>query len=657
MSPKPATALIIRILLCLLLFIPAAQAQDHLLKERLLKSDPREVIELEPDGQHALLRTATRGLTSGDIRETPANVQIISARQIKASGARDLYEVLQLVPGIAWGNTTDDVMAIAMHGQWAHDGNWLMLLNGEVMNDNDRGGYAIGQRIPIDNIDRIEIILGPGSISHEAQGVLGTINVITRSADRGSHMLASLRTGHANGPTATTMNMSGAYRLGSDQDISFLVSSHRGNRSNMQGLLADGSMISFADSTAIRSAVFQFQYRWRSIKAFMYFEDEDHQVSDLPYSLRSRGVVIGVKQRTSLGKGFELAWRVKLAEQAPGNRMNTTLPGLMASNTIGQRHSLSAVLTYRPFTWSAIRVGTHAYDQATRFSLRDTGAVFPINGERVLPIRNIAAFAEVNINGKFGSITTGGRFEYNTLAGSALAPKISYTKLLGRFHGKLIHGSGFRFPSAMELAFAPDTATITPLHVTTDEAEIGARVDGNVLFTLNAFRTGLARSGAAGAARTSQGVDVRLNWENGDLTAFAGFGMYVIDDGRTDDLLIPQVHQQRSPVAPAQRAVLMIAWNATPSFTLRARGNWRGPIWTFSMEEDGTIALLDHPEETVLHAGLMYRPKESKVSIDLGVANLLGTPIHLFDPSGFDARPFMLNGREYTCSINYRFGK
>src|SRR5690606_17829996 len=83
---------------------PAAHAQDHLLKERLLKSDPEEVLDMDL-GTTDLLRTATRDLSSRDIREAPANLQIISARQIKASGARDLFEVLQMVPGISWGST------------------------------------------------------------------------------------------------------------------------------------------------------------------------------------------------------------------------------------------------------------------------------------------------------------------------------------------------------------------------------------------------------------------------------------------------------------------------------------------------------------------------------------------------------------------------
>ena len=636
---------------------PAAHAQDHLLKERLLKSDPEEVLDMDL-GTTDLLRTATRDLSSRDIREAPANLQIISARQIKASGARDLFEVLQMVPGISWGSTGNDGLAMAIHGQWAHDGNWLMLLNGEAMNDNDRGGYAIGQRIPIDNIDRIEIILGTGPPSHEEQGVLGTINVITRSSDQGSHALASFRSGYSNGSTATTMNVSGAYRLNGEQEISFLASNHRGNRSNALSLLPNGNEISFADSSGIRSSAFQLQYRWRSIKAFMYFQDEEYQVSSSPWSAHSRDVVFGLKQRTPLGKGFELSWRLKVADQTPGNRVHAPIAEIMAANTDNQRNSAMAMITYKPFTWSAIKIGAHAFDQRTRFAIRDTAARFPINDGPELRSQNIAAFAEVNVNGKFGSITGGIRSEYNTLAGSGLAPKVSYTKILGQFHGKLMHGNSFRFPSVMDLAYSNDSVPIAPANATTNEAEIGARLNGTMLITMNVYQTTFNRPNVGQVpAQVAQGVDLRVNWENIKFTAFAGFGMYITEDGASGETFFPIVHEQRWAGTPSQRAVFMIAWKATPEFTVRARGNWRSSIWSHWISDDGSIDPIDHPEEIVLHAGIAFRPKEKRFSIDLGIANLLDTRIGMIDAFDPYSAPFVLNGREYTCSLTYRLGK
>src|SRR5687768_8367020 len=77
--------------------------QTNTVEERLLISDPQDLLEL--DGQDHL-RTSTTDLQSRDVREAPANIQVITARQIEASGARDLFEVLQLVPGL--GFCTDE---------------------------------------------------------------------------------------------------------------------------------------------------------------------------------------------------------------------------------------------------------------------------------------------------------------------------------------------------------------------------------------------------------------------------------------------------------------------------------------------------------------------------------------------------------------------
>ena len=62
--------------------------------------------------------------------------------------------------------------------------NVLVLLNGLKLNENVTGGaFAVNLDLPVDNIKRIEIVRGPGSVLYGVGAFLGVINIVTESVD------------------------------------------------------------------------------------------------------------------------------------------------------------------------------------------------------------------------------------------------------------------------------------------------------------------------------------------------------------------------------------------------------------------------------------------------------------------------------------------
>ncbi|MGV3636898.1 MAG: TonB-dependent receptor plug domain-containing protein, partial [Flavobacteriales bacterium] len=153
-------------------------AQPTAAPERLIANDGEALLDQALDNDRRVVRADLAALGETDIRKAPVSITILSAEQIKASGARNLLEALQLVPGITFGRDVDDVIGIAIHGTWAEEGKCLFLLNGMQLNENDFGTYAIGNRIPLDNVERIEVISGPGSVLYGGYAALGVINII-----------------------------------------------------------------------------------------------------------------------------------------------------------------------------------------------------------------------------------------------------------------------------------------------------------------------------------------------------------------------------------------------------------------------------------------------------------------------------------------------
>src|SRR5687767_1838405 len=59
---------------------------------------------------------------------------------------------------------------------------FLVLVDGYVINDPLRGGstFGVGAGIPLELIDHIEIIVGPGSVLYGSNAMLGLVNVVTK---------------------------------------------------------------------------------------------------------------------------------------------------------------------------------------------------------------------------------------------------------------------------------------------------------------------------------------------------------------------------------------------------------------------------------------------------------------------------------------------
>lgn len=116
------------------------------------------------------------------ISEIGKVVRVISSETIAKSQGRSLHEVLNNVAGITIGGNGSnpaDVKAVYMRG--ASAANTLILIDGIPVNDASEisGEYNISA-IPIEIVDRIEILKGGNSTLYGSDAVAGLINIITK---------------------------------------------------------------------------------------------------------------------------------------------------------------------------------------------------------------------------------------------------------------------------------------------------------------------------------------------------------------------------------------------------------------------------------------------------------------------------------------------
>src|SRR5712675_230256 len=118
------------------------------------------------------------------VAEEAAEVFVITQEDIRRSGATSIPEALRLVPGLEVARIDENKWAIASRGfNGRFDNKLLVLIDGRsVYTPLFSGVYWNVQDVLLDDIDRIEVIRGPGATLWGANAVNGVINIITKPA-------------------------------------------------------------------------------------------------------------------------------------------------------------------------------------------------------------------------------------------------------------------------------------------------------------------------------------------------------------------------------------------------------------------------------------------------------------------------------------------
>jgi len=145
---------------------------------------PADLTELSMDELMNIEVVSTATLTETKPRLVPAAVTTITAEQIKASGARSMYELLDIyVPDLEWLRHHWEPDALGLRGI-INDRNdkFLLLVNGRNMNQHTHSG-AITELdlVELRDIHHIDVVRGPGSALYGPGAVSMVINIVTYS--------------------------------------------------------------------------------------------------------------------------------------------------------------------------------------------------------------------------------------------------------------------------------------------------------------------------------------------------------------------------------------------------------------------------------------------------------------------------------------------
>lgn len=683
-------SLLIVALVAQLQTVCAADTEERL--EHFLSLSLEELMDVE-----VTISTNTRQTLS----KAPAVVTVVTAEDIKATGATNLVDILETVPGIHVRYSAFAFRPLVQF-RGANATQTLLMVNGASIRDLMWGFGIFWKGLPVSMIERVEIIRGPGSALFGADASAGVINVITKTAGRIEDSEVGFRVGSFN--TKTGWAQAGGdwkgFNLGLTADV-YTTDGHSpfiesdGQTAQDQAFGTDVSLAPGVAHYGWRNEDLRFSASkgyWRLLAGYT-------RQSDLESGLTGAGVLDpvtrGEAHRYNLdlfyhNESFRPDWgldaelRYSKLDYTSGDGFQERPPGytdatgtypegvINRMRSAERRWNLETSGVYSGFHGHSLRLGVgrswqdlYYVEQRLNSGTGADGNPLPAGGPLVDVSNTPYAFAPESSReisyaflqdiwrlARDWELTAGVRYDHYSDFGATVNPRLAAVwQSTPRLTTKLLYGQAFRAPSFQELfaetAFAQPNPDLEPERSATTELSFSYMMSRDLHFGLNIYhfkQTDLIR--AVGTPRqfqntgdhTIRGAELEVQWQATEaLRLSANYTHRKQDDT-----------EYRALDEPDQDGYLRADWTFRPDWNWNIQTNWIGE----RQRADGdTRAPVDDywiTDTTVRH--LRLKNWEFAVS----VRNVLDVDAREYTGKSI-ANDLPLPGRNYYAELSYRF--
>jgi outer membrane cobalamin receptor len=605
------------------------------------------------------------------LRESPGIITVVTADDIANSGARDLIDVLRLVPGFNFGVDVFNVVGTGIRGSWAHEAKILLLIDGIQMNERNYGTFPLGNHYPMEHIDRIEIIRGPGSVNYGGSAELGVINIITKNADA----LKGTRIDATHGQMTKHVgrqNLSFMYGDTLKNDLKVSVAGYvgRGQRSDEPYTDSTGNTISMNNNSELNphfiniglqygdfsSRFLVDNYRTTNRDSYGVIPEQPWRTDFQTWSYQAKYTkAISSDLKLALDGGYthEASWAADngLSESFT----KTVIAHLWLKNSL--HYSLSNEL-----------------ELATGIEVNSDSAVDKayVDPKNIPHFHYYSLFTEAAYKSDLGNLTLGLRYDNHNLFGGNFAPRIALTKLVDKLHYKLLYSHAFRTPTASNVALNPD---IKPEKTAVFEAEVGYQIHKNMSLVVNVFDNKTkdtivydvspitTQESYFNADKTgTRGIEAewRFKDEWGDVTLSHSHYRTGVGTANTQKVVNFQDGSEQKQLhlgLPAHKSVLKFNFKLSPHFNLNSSVIYNSARYGYDgVDENGLGYLKKYTSAPLFNVFLRYKPPSIKgLDVGIGVYDLFNSKPPFIQPYNAGHSPLPSPSREIVLKLGYQF--
>ncbi|VAW59232.1 TonB-dependent receptor [hydrothermal vent metagenome] len=555
--------------------------------EHFISLSLEDLISLETTIATASKQTATKA---------PAVVTLITAEDIKATGATNLVDVLSGVPGLhirasQFGNRP----LIQFRG--AKGTQTLLMIDGNSMVDLVWNFGIFWKGLPASVIERVEIIRGPGSARFGADASAGVINVITKVAGKIDYSEVGVSAGSFNTKSAWMQHGDnwGGFQVGMTANIS--DTEGHNPLIEIDGQTARDQLF----NTTVSQAPGNAQYGYRNSDVRFSIAKENWRLNagymgnrKVEIGLTGFGVLDAVTEgndsrynidtfynNADISENWELDIELRyqdlsyssgagFQERPPGFTDDT---GTYPNGQINQQRSserrvvFDASTLYNGFKNHSIRVGAgytwqdlYSVEQLVNFGTGPDGNDLPAGGPLVDLSGSPFAFAPENTRqishlyiqdiwtiSNAWELTAGARYDDYSDFGSTVNPRLALVwQSTEKLTTKLLYGKAFRPPSYLELfdetSFTKPNPNLEPERSQTWDLSFNYAARKNLQLTLNLFSFEhtdiITNSNISGQFQNNgdhhiKGIELEARWQaSKDVNFYANYTYRNQDESR-----------------------------------------------------------------------------------------------------------------------------
>jgi outer membrane receptor protein involved in Fe transport len=602
------------------------------------------------------------------VEELPEIVSVVSRGDFAATGARDLSEILMLVPGFALDEDVNSMVGLTFRGLQAQEGNAMLILDGVEINDATYGSLPILNHIPADMIQMVEIIRGPGSAMYGGDAGLTVIRVTTRGmGENGGYFEynPALQDGYFK-----QQYVAGVSRSGSDWSLAVNTSFSQTRLSDRTYTALDGTTVAMADASQMNPFLITVGVTYHDLTLHLAYDDYKYDdpinYGDPPpasIDMSFKSLLADLKYDLRPASWLKVTPEFTYRHTEPWEQQS---PYTGNWDLAADRYQFDLNSTAEVSSSSAVLVGLHYQrDQilAIDTSMNGVPAATFFNGKSTADYSDYAGYVQYDWDAPWASISAGGRYEHQNYAGGAFVPRLAATKSWGKFHVKAIDSSAFRIPAVMVIDGA--LGQLPSERIKDYEFEAGYNFGGGFTWTANVYRmevdhpiiytatvdpvTGAGIDGYfSGQDESSVGIESELRWDRPKFNAYLSLSAYRADQNNEPYVRADATHFLGSP---ARKVTASASWHVTNQL------DWNLSGFVLASQEaytypSGTVTTL--PVAPIFNTYASYR-FSATWTLGLGIANLGNKAWYAPQPYNAGEAPLPMPAREFYAKISVRF--
>lgn len=444
------------------------------------------------------------------ISRAPNIITSVTGAQIQAMGASTLSGVLKMLPGVQILNRRNGRDMVWIRGiPTGHNSKVMLLIDGVPQREAVFGGWSADEQSNIDNIERIEVIRGPGSALYGGDAYSGMISIFTKSKVPEKTTV----TAGIGSFDSKRLAINGGVQWQKSKllySASYYDTDGYPQQKDRRGF--DSSHDNNVDATRLHAKY--ISEHWRFGLSYDNYMTEYPLYSSPQYKEQRYKILNGyVQHNTKFGK---MSVENQLYRYSVDRRFNRSIVNPDGTENFSSFSDLNSHMTGLRSQWQyrfdednnvifgAVYQNRDVAQYHETITLRDGLPDFELQSiirqgqDRSPTADNYAVYLQHDalfFDGSLG-LTAGIRYDHYELSGSELSPRLALTYQDDeRWSGKLIWGTAFRAPTFLQQfevrsdGNVPGNPALTPELIRTIEAEWIYNFDHNSNFALRGFKS------------------------------------------------------------------------------------------------------------------------------------------------------------------------